>query len=85
VDDIEIEIYASKNHSEKTNGYRHMVIEARLIEILGKDFKNEIIALKKRGLKTEPAFAKQLGLKGNPYESLLELEEYYDDDLKNLK
>ncbi|MDB8793090.1 DUF4269 domain-containing protein [Romboutsia sp. 1001216sp1] len=85
VDDIEIEIYASKNHSEKTNGYRHMVIEARLIEILGKDFKNKIIALKKRGLKTEPAFAKQLGLKGNPYESLLELEEYYDDDLKNLK
>ncbi|WP_195940251.1 DUF4269 domain-containing protein [Romboutsia sp. 1001713B170131_170501_G6] len=44
-----------------------------------------MIVLKKSGLKTEPAFDKQLGLKNNPYESLLELEKYSDDGLINLK
>ncbi|MNO76159.1 hypothetical protein D3C76_672280 [compost metagenome] len=37
-------------------------------------FRERIILLKTSGWKTEPAFAKALGLEGDPYEALLELE-----------
>ncbi len=36
-------------------------------EMKSKAFRQEIIALKKQGYKTEPAFAMALGLKGDPY------------------
>ena len=34
--------------------------------------KEEIVSLKKQGYKTEPAFCKVLGLKGDPYHSLIQ-------------
>lgn len=76
---IEIEIYASNIESYKTNGYRHMIIEYKLLNLYGELFKEKVIELKRKGLKTEPAFAKLLNLKGNPYESLLEYEKYLLD------
>lgn len=81
VDNIEIEIYASNIDSEKSNGYRHMLIEYRLLNLHGEGFKKEIIKLKKCGLKTEPAFAKLLNLTGNPYDKLLALEHLSNDQL----
>jgi len=81
VNDIEVEIYGSSVESEKSNGYRHMIIEDRLLNLCGDDFKREIITLKMKGLKTEPAFAKVLNLEGDPYEQLLLLEEYSDKEL----
>lgn len=81
VDNIEIEIYASNIDSEKSNGYRHMLIEYRLLNLYGEWFKKEIIKLKKSGLKTEPAFAKLLNLTGNPYDKLLDLENLSNDQL----
>ncbi|MEG0775550.1 DUF4269 domain-containing protein [Clostridium sp.] len=81
VNDIEIEIYASEEATDKGNGYRHMVMEDRLLTLYGEDFKKEIIELKLQGLKTEPAFAKVLNLMGNPYEELLLLEKHSDEDL----
>lgn len=71
---MEIEIYASNIESDKSNGYRHMIIEYKLLKLYGKQFKEEVIKLKREGLKTEPAFAKILNLNGNPYEKLLEFE-----------
>lgn len=81
VDNIEIEIYASNIDSEKSNGYRHMLIEYRLLNLYGEGFKKEIIKLKKSGLNTEPAFAKLLNLTGNPYDKLLALEHLSNDQL----
>ena len=48
-----------------------MIIEYKILELHGEVFRQEIIKLKSKGLKTEPAFAKLLGLVGNPYEELL--------------
>ncbi len=47
-----------------------MMFEYRILQEKGEDFKNEIIALKRQGIKTEPAFGILLGLE-NPYEDLL--------------
>lgn len=74
IDNIEIEIYASKHCSIETNGYRHMIIEDRFLNYASLKFKEMIIALKRDGVKIEPAFAKLLNLNGNPYEELLNLE-----------
>lgn len=75
-DNMEIEIYASNIESDKSNGYRHMIIEYKLLKLYGDQFKEEVIKLKREGLKTEPAFAKMLNLNGDPYEKLLEFEDY---------
>ncbi|MGL4786691.1 MAG: DUF4269 domain-containing protein [Cetobacterium sp.] len=74
IENMEIEIYASKLISKKTNGYRHMIVENRLLKFANLKFKEEIVSLKRAGIKTEPAFAKLLELNGNPYEELLNFE-----------
>ena len=79
VDYMEIEIYASSVESYNTNGYRHMLIEYKLLNLYGERFREEVIKLKKERMKTEPAFAKILNLNGNPYEELLQYEEYFLD------
>jgi len=45
--------------------------EFQILEKEGEAFKHKIIALKKQGVKTEPAFAKVLDLVGDPYEAIL--------------
>ena len=50
-----------------------MIIENDILKEKGLDFKQKIKQLKSDGLKTEPAFAKLLGLQGNPYIELLKL------------
>lgn len=74
IENMEIEIYASKLISTKTNGYRHMIVENRLLKFANLKFKEEIVSLKRARIKTEPAFAKLLELNGNPYEELLNFE-----------
>lgn len=81
-DGLEIEIFTTHNPSHLQNGYRHMVIEHRILELVGKDFKKEIIRLKREGLKTEPAFGKLLDMK-EPYSELLELEKLNDQELNS--
>lgn len=68
---FEIELFGQPIPTAQQNAYLHMLTEWRVLEARGAEFQNEIIALKKSGLKTELAFAKLLGLAGNPYESLL--------------
>ncbi len=84
VEDIEIEIYAQSLNSCKQNGYRHMVVEDRILRLGGERTKEEVVILKKNGLKTEPAFAKHLGLDGNPYDELLRLEECSDKKIRDM-
>jgi len=67
-----VEIVGQSVPSELQVAYRHMLIEYEILKHYGGDFKNSIIELKKSGMKTEPAFAKLLGLKGDPYQALLD-------------
>lgn len=69
-----IEIFGQNIPCRQQPGYRHMLIEHELLNKYGEAFRQQIIALKKQGYKTEPAFAKLLGLQGDPYQALLQLE-----------
>jgi hypothetical protein len=67
------------------HGWRHYLVERRLLALGGEPFHNAIIALRNRGLKTEPAFARLLRLaESDPYAALLDLEEEDDDTLRAL-
>ena len=74
LENFPIEIFGQNKASDKQQAYRHLLIEYRLLQEKGNDFRQKIIALKQQGIKTEPAFALLLGLSGNPYEALLEIE-----------
>jgi hypothetical protein len=74
IEGFEIEIFGQNKPATQQNAYRHMLIEYKLLLENGEAFRQEIISLKKQGYKTEPAFAKLLGMKGNAYEELLKLD-----------
>lgn len=78
---FEFEVYGENNPTHLQNGFRHMVVEDRILKLLGNDFKNEIVKLKNTGLKTEPAFGVLLHL-SDPYKELLELESLSDTELQ---
>jgi len=69
------EIFAQQLPVREQMGYRHMVIEHRLLLEHGDSLRQEVIRLKKEGYKTEPAFCVCLGIEGNPYLELLKEEE----------
>ena len=79
-----IEIFGQAIPTTNQNGYKHMIIEARLLSLYGKEFRKRIIDLKSSGIKTEPAFAQELQLEGNAFEELLKLYDYTDEELKGL-
>lgn len=68
-----IEIFGQTKPVFNQNGYRHMIVEKKLLDLGGKEIKDEIRKLKREGVKTEPAFARYLRLKGDPYEEMLRL------------
>lgn len=71
IDDFEVEVFGQNIPSTKQNAFKHMLIEHQILQEKGDGFKQQIIELKRQGLKTEPAFAQLLELAGNPYEALL--------------
>ena len=73
-DNFLFEIFGQNIPTERQDAYRHMIIERNVLEEKGFEFKQKVKDLKSSGIKTEPAFAKLLGLKGNPYAELLKLE-----------
>lgn len=79
-----IELFGQAMPTVKQNGYKHMVIEARLLKLYGNNLKERIIELKSKGMKTEPAFTQILQMDGNPYQELLKLYKYSDEELRNL-
>ncbi|KUJ62179.1 diadenosine tetraphosphate hydrolase [Flavobacteriaceae bacterium CRH] len=71
IDNFEIEVFGQNIPTMNQNGYKHMLIEYKILKTKDENFRLEIIKLKQNGYKTEPAFAFLLGLKGNPYVELL--------------
>jgi len=76
-----IEIFGQPKPVIEQNGYRHMIVEKKLLEISGESARKQIIKLKKLGLKTEPAFAKYFNLKGDPFDELLKLSRLNKEEL----
>lgn len=70
---LPIEIFATDRATTEQYGFIHMLIEARILDVLGAEFANQVRDLKNQGIKTEPAFANILGLNGDPYIALAEL------------
>jgi hypothetical protein len=69
-----IELFAQPVPTEQQHAFRHMLIEEQLLQRYGAKFRQQVLALKRQGYKTEPAFAKLLGITGDPYLQLLDLE-----------
>ena len=70
----EIEVFGQAVPTVQQNGFRHLLVEAAVLEAGGEAWRRAVRQLKKQGLKTEPAFATLLRLSGDPYVALLELE-----------
>ena len=71
IDALEIEIFGQNIPTKNQNGYKHMIIENEILASKDENFRLEIIKLKQKGYKTEPAFGLLLGLKNDPYLDLL--------------
>jgi len=71
LEDFRFEIFGQNRPVTDQDSYRHMIIEHRILQEKGDEFKQQIIELKKKGYKTEPAFGMLLGLNEDPYEELL--------------
>ncbi|WP_294268958.1 DUF4269 domain-containing protein [uncultured Chryseobacterium sp.] len=70
LDGFPVEIFGQDIPPVQQNAYRHMLAEYSILKEKGDGFKQEIIQLKRQGIKTEPAFGLLLGLE-DPYEDLL--------------
>lgn len=81
-DHLEIELFCQRKTSYEQQANLHFLIEGRLLKILGEDFRQEVLELKRHGLKTEPAFGQLLQL-SSPYQQLLELQKMDDYSLQN--
>lgn len=77
-----IEIFAQTLPTTEQRAYRHMVVEARLLEIGGSVARRAIRQLKIDGRKTEPAFAAYFQIPGDPYEQLFRLYDWNDRRLR---
>ena len=71
LENLPIEIFGQNRPSVSQEAFIHLVNEYKILEARGSEFRNEVIRLKLSGMKTEPAFAFLLGLKGDPYEVML--------------
>lgn len=83
LDDLPVEIFVQSLPVVRQMGWRHMLVEARLLA-LAPSLRPAIRALKRTGVKTEPAFARLLALPGDPYQAVLDLEPLADSALADL-
>ncbi|HDR7795571.1 TPA: DUF4269 domain-containing protein [Bacillus luti] len=67
---FEFELFAQPKPVRNQNAYRHMIVEHMLL-MKHPHIRKEVIQLKERGLKTEPAFARVLNINGDPSEELI--------------
>lgn len=78
-----VEIFASDKAVEQQYAWRHLSMMHRVLSVEPK-IREKVRELKKKGTGTEEAFAKILGLEGDPYEVFLTLEEKSDQQIKSM-
>ncbi|WP_235046190.1 VOC family protein [Bdellovibrio bacteriovorus] len=81
---VPFEVFAQVKDTAKQNANLHFLVEERLLHVGGSSLAEKILALRKAGDKTEPAFARALGLSGNPYDELLRLQTLSESELRQL-
>jgi hypothetical protein len=81
VDSLPVQLFGEQTPVAEQAAYLHMDVEYRLLRLGGRKAREQILSLKKTGVKTEPAFAAWLGLDGDPYAALLELVRFSDEEL----
>ncbi|HEY8604528.1 DUF4269 domain-containing protein [Tsuneonella suprasediminis] len=79
-----IELFGQASPISEQYGWRHFIVEQRLLALGGDIFRAAVMARRNNGMKTEPAFAAVLGLDGDPYQALLSLEGCLDMELTAL-
>ena len=75
--DFPIQVYGSPTPVDQQRAWVHLLAEAHLLAKTGPEAKEAVRALKRAGMKTEPAFAQVFGLVGDPYEALYVLGQQY--------
>ncbi len=82
VDEIKFEVFGQEKSSVLGQAYQHFLIEERLLKVHGDSLRQRVMQLRQtENLKTEPAFAKALGLCGDPYMELLKLADHQEAEL----
>lgn len=69
-DGFEFELFGQPQPVFHQYAYLHMIIEYFILKA-DPTVKEQVVNLKKQGLKTEPAFCEVLGIDGDPYEELI--------------
>ncbi|MDY8108948.1 DUF4269 domain-containing protein [Fulvimarina sp. 2208YS6-2-32] len=82
--DWRFEVFGQAKPVSEQTGWRHFVVERRLLALGGRRLAACVMAFRRNGLKTEPAFAAALKLQGNPYQTLLGLDDHGDEALAQL-
>ncbi|WP_044022276.1 DUF4269 domain-containing protein [Bacillus sp. SG-1] len=67
----QFELFGQAQPVNRQNAFLHMMIEHEILQ-KNPEMKEEVISLKKTGMKTEAAFCKLLGIEGDPYSGLIE-------------
>lgn len=84
IGDWPVEVFASPVEVERQEGWRHFIVEQRLLALAGDALRQRVLGLRRSGTKTEPAFAAALGLRGDPYAGLYRLSQVPDAELREL-
>lgn len=79
---IPFELFVQNIESVKQKAYRHFLAEEKLLKYKSAEFKEKILRIRSKGVKTEPAFAQALGVDGNPFEELLKIQTMYIEKIK---
>jgi Domain of unknown function (DUF4269) len=79
-----VEVFGQPLPVWRQNAYRHLTIMARLLSFGGDSLREAVRELKRRGVKSEAAFASCLGLGGDPYLALFALESLCDSEIAEM-
>jgi hypothetical protein len=75
IEEQPVEVFGQAIPTRQQMAYRHLLIEAAVLQQQGETFRQQVIALKeKEGYNTEAAFCQLLGITGDPFLELLTLE-----------
>ncbi len=75
---LPVEIFARPEPVEAHESFRHHRAATRLLALGGEALRDQVRGLKAMGIKTEPAFARALGLEGDAALAMLDLAEAPD-------